>query len=281
MRTRLLATALLLPVLVACGAKDGGSGAQKNDNPVVEQQPIDVLRAAAAKTAEGGTARVAMAVEGGGVSMTGTGVTSLTEVKGSMKMTMSAQGQNIDMEMLMLGNVMYMKMPMLPTGGKWMELDLAELSKAGNVDLEALTQLQQNDPKQALTYLQGVSDDVKKEGTETVRGAETTKYTGTLDMSKAASAQKDERARKAIESVVKQMGATKIPMTVWIDAEGRMRKMVQTIDLSNATGEGMQGLSGTMTTTFEMFDFGVALDVKAPPADQVTDGSALLNGMGG
>lgn len=280
MRTRLLATALLLPVLVACGAKDGSSGAAKNDNPVVAQQPIDVLRAAAAKTTEAGTARFAMTVEGGGMTMNGTGVTALGEVKSSMKMSMAVQGQTIDMEALMLGNVMYMKMPMLPTGGKWMKLDLAELSKAGGVDLEALTQMQQNDPKQALAYLEGVTDDVKKEGTETVRGAETTKYSGTLDMSKAASAQKDERVRKAIESVTKQMGTSKIPTTVWIDAEGRLRKMTQTIDLSNAGGD-MQGLTGTLTTTFEMYDFGVALDLKAPPADQVTDGSALLNGAGG
>jgi hypothetical protein len=278
MRTRLLATALLLPLLVACGAKDG-SGSK--NGPVVEQQAVDVLRAAAAKTAEGGTARFAMSMEGSGMTMQGTGVTSLSGIKSSMKMSMAVGGQTIDMEAIMLDTVMYMKMPMLQPDGKWMKLDLAELSKAGNVDLEALSQMQQNDPKQALAYLEGVSEDVKKEGTESVRGVETTKYSGTLDMSKAASAQKEKRVRDAIESVVKQMGTSKIPMTVWIDKDGRLRKMVQTVDLSKASGEGMEGLSGTLTTTFEMYDFGVKLDVKAPPENEVTDGSALLGGAGG
>lgn len=282
MRTRLLATALLLPVLVACGGDKGGSSAPKNDNPVVEQQPAAVLRGAAARTAEAGTARFAMEVEGAGLAMTGTGLTSLNDIKTSMKMTMAVQGQNVEMDAIMLGTVMYMKMPMLPTGGKWMKLDLAELSANGGVDLEALTQLQQSDPKQALAYLEGAGDDVEKTGTDTVRGVETTKYSVTLDLSKAASAQKDERVRDAIESAVKQMGTAKIPTTVWIDGEGRLRKMVQTIDLSQATGEQMAGLTGTLTTTFEVYDFGVSLDsVTAPPADQVTDGSALLGGAGG
>lgn len=273
MRLRLLlTTALVVPALIACASKDGGN-AQKNDT--IGQKPIDVVRAAAEKTIDAGSARMSMTMEGPGMSMTASGVTATDKVLGSMTMTMNAGGQKIDMEMRMLGQVMYMKMPGLPTGGKpWAKIDIEALSKQGNVDLAALSQIQQNDPKQALAYMRGMSDDVKEVGTEDVRGTATTKYEGTLDMNAAAKAQTDARVRAAIESVVKQLGTAKIPTTLWIDAEGRMRKMVQTIDLS-ATGGGA---SGTMTTTIEMYDFGVAVDVKAPPENEVGDGSALFGG---
>jgi hypothetical protein len=63
---------------------------------------------------------------------------------------------------------------------------------------------------------------------------------------------------------------------VWIDDEGRMRTMLQTIDLSKVAGA--EGGAGALTTTFELYDFGTDLDVKPPPADQVGDGTALLAG---
>jgi hypothetical protein len=274
MRLRLLAATLLLPALAACGNAD-----PKAKGPSVVQQPADVIRLAGDATTKAGSARMAMVMDGPGVTMHGEGVTALGEVKGTMSMTMSVAGQTIDMEMRMLGDVIWIKMPALTaeTGGKpWLELNLTELSKRADVDFEALQQFRQNDPTQSLAYLEGASDDVKEVGKEDVRGVATTKYQGTFDLSKAAKNAPTDRARKAIQSIADQLGGTTMPTTVWIDAEGRLRKMTQSIDLSKM--KKAAGASGTMTVTMELFDFGVDVDVQQPPANEVGDGSVLLKG---
>ena len=56
-----------------------------------------------------------------------------------------------------------------------------------------------------------------------------------------------------------QLGLTKIPVTVWVDDLGRMRKMTMTMDLS-ALGDQLgapAGIEPKLEITLEMYDFGV------------------------
>lgn len=267
--SRLITTALLPLALVACG-----QSATKTP-PQVVQRPVDVLRAAAEKTVSARTARMEMRVSGGGLEMTATGVTSLTEMKTVMKTKTSVGGTTVEGEARVLGDVMWMTTPPgVPVAKPWMKIDIAALGKSLDVDFEALANMQQqNDPAQSLAYLQGASDDIAEAGTEDLRGVKTTIYKGTFNLAKARDAQPQERTKKAIDSLIKKLKSDTMPVTVWIDADGRMRKMVQTIDLAKVT-DGQA--SGDMTTTFEMYDFGVAVEVTPPPASQVGDGSVLF-----
>lgn len=271
MRLRLAALALLLPVSVACGSAD-----------VQKLTALEVVKRASGRTVEAGSARIAMSLSGGGVTMNGEGVSSLTENKMAMTTTMDMMGQQVVMEMRMLGDVMYMKLPPMPgakSGKPWLKLDLAELAKASGTQAQALTQMRQNDPTQALEYLAGVSDDIREDGKEDVRGTATTRYRGTLNLEKAKEGQASPEVKDALDEAIKRLGVATIPATVWIDDDGRLRKLVYDFDLSKLKEAAAAGATGTMTTTFEMFDFGVPVDVAAPPAAETGDGSALLQGQ--
>lgn len=261
MRLRTAAFALLLP-LAACGSPDAVTGSA-----------LEILRAAGTRTVETGSARMEMRAEGAGFSMTGTGVSALRESKGAMTMTISATGQSTSMETRVLGTVMYMKMPGVPGGKPWVKFDLDELSGMSGVDLAALSQARQNDPTQALSYFAGVADDVREDGEEEVRGEDTTRYKATFDLVKARDDAKPE-AKATIDKLIETIGTSTMPATVWIDDAGRMRKMTYELDLSSAPPD--LGGGGAMTTTFEMYDFGVEVDVEPPPAGETTDSADLL-----
>ncbi len=61
-----------------------------------------------------------------------------------------------------------------------------------------------------------------------------------------------------------------MPADVWIDDNDRVVKMHFTMD---ASGFGVG--AGTAEVTMEITDFGVPVDVQAPPADQTVDFSEL------
>ena len=276
MRRRLLPLVLVpLLALAACGDDSSPGGSAKRE----AMKPFDVVRLAGEATSESESARMAMTMSFGGVTMNGTGVTGFDPKKPEVDFTMSMDmgAESVEIRMIMLGQMMYMKMPEgAGAATPWVSLDIDALSKKSGVDLGALQQMSNADPTATLAYLEGASDDVKEVGKEEVRGEPTTKYTATLDLSKAASSVEDARAKKAVQDAVKQLGVSTLPVTIWIDDEGRMRKMVQSIDLSKIPGAPAGG--EPMTITMELYEFGVDLDVTAPPADQVSDGSALLGG---
>lgn len=278
---RLLTAAALVPVLALSACGDSTEPAATAGSVNETHTPVEVLRLAGTTTTQAGSAKTAMTMEGAGVKMTGHGVTSLSETKGEMTMNMDAGGQKMEMKMVMLGDIIYMKMPTPHPGapGKpWMKFDIATMAKQGGLDAASLQQFRNADPSSMLAYFSGVSDDVKEVGRDTVRGEATTKYTTTFDMRKIAASVKDPKARQALEQSTAQLGTMELPATIWIDDEGRMRKMVQKLDMSKAT---VPGASGTMTMTFELYDFGTEVDVEAPPADQVGDAPAMPGGAGG
>ena len=91
-----------------------------------------------------------------------------------------------------------------------------------------------------LNMLRGASRETEQIGEDDVRGAPTVRY------------------RLIVED--EEVGAgpgQAVPVEVWIDGDGAARKIV----VEN---------SGT-TVTIEFFDFGVEVDIKAPPAEEVAE----------
>ncbi len=71
-------------------------------------------------------------------------------------------------------------------------------------------------------------------------------------------------------------------MDVWVDGQGRVRKLRSRIDFLTVSvapsvvgplsGPAEQvGSEGSVAWTVEFYDFGVPVHVAIPPADQVTD----------
>ena len=140
-------------------------------------------------------------------------------------------------------------------GGKeWMSIDLDNLGGASIAGAN---------PANLLATLRGIGD-VKKVGTENIRGSQATHYTGRIDMSKAigaAPSNEKKDMRSALENLSKEF-----PVDVWVDAQGR------TVKLSTVGG----GSENKFSLSLEFFDFGADLNISAPPASDV----GSLGGLG-
>jgi hypothetical protein len=180
----------------------------------------------------------------------------------------------------MLGSTMYMRMPEaflgeagLPEGKRWISFDLGEALDAAGMGALDPSELQQ-DPTQMLRLLRASSSEVKERGKVEVRGVETTRYTATLDLTKAVNATADdlglsdqqrEELGKAAKQLKQQAGVGKIPMEVFVDADGLLRRMLMKMSLA------VEGERVSMELLSDYYDFGVEVDVEAPPAAEVFD----------
>jgi len=249
---------------------------------------LDPAASAATKTVESGSSRVeftiSMDVAGESVDMSGSGAFDYGEARGeaTYRMQLPMLG-DVDMDMRMVGTKVFVRLPEAlagagMTGGKeWASVDLAKsLEQAG---LGSLDLTQQQDPAQTLQYLRAASTGVAEDGGATVRGVETTRYTGRLDFRKALDAGLEklelspaerQRARVGMQWMLDQLGAKGVPFEVFVDQDGLVRRMTMHM---NMTVEGEQM---SMKMSIDYFDFGVDVNVQAPPARDVYDATGLL-----
>jgi hypothetical protein len=264
------AAVLLALLLAACGTGPGtdlGGGGKT----ATKVSPLEAITLASSRTSEAKTAKLAMTTkavrEGTTQTTTGKGVVDLVDSR--LQMTMSMGGERV--EMRFDGKAYYMRSPSqpLPGGKAWLKMDLETLSKRSGVDVGALTDNTNYDPTQALAYLKAAANDVREVGTEQVRGAETTRYKATIDVRKAVEHEPADKG-EAMEKLYEAIGTTSFPADVWIDAEGRMRKMRYVIDFK------LGGTTTKVNTTLELYDFGTPLKVKVPPASDTADLAELI-----
>jgi hypothetical protein len=165
----------------------------------------------------------------------------------------------------------------------WVEMDLDAVSgQQGGVNPGQMRSGVAQDPTGQLEYLRGVSESVEKVGEEQVRGTQTTRYRATIDLKEAA-AQEGPEAREAYEETIETLGASKLPVEVWLDEQNRIRRFAMNLTVpvpENAASPNASREDATMRTqtVAEYYDFGVPVDVQAPPQDQTMDGSKLLAG---
>jgi len=255
--------AVLAAAVVLAGCGGAGSSEPAQDRVT----PLAAVQAASQTTAEAGPSRFELTVsteaDGQSFELAGSGV--LDPVTGEGESTFELPGGMGTLEQRIVDGQLYMTVPGQPG---FFQLALEDLV---GTPLEAAS-----DPSGSLEALQGASDDVEEVGREDVRGEPTTHYRGTMDPEVAienlGGAMRD-AAGEALADV------ESFPFEAWIDDDGRIRRYTAVVELpaSDATG----GTAVTATTTMELFDFGVEVDVEAPPADQVQDGAPLLEALRG
>ena len=279
----------LLALIVAAAALTAGCGqaAVKSSSPVNPKpsRNTGLIAESAAATADAGTARAAYSMEmtglqgaSGGITAHGTGAVDFaarsTELR--MHMTVPQAGMTLDMSERMIGTTMYMRSPIFAGAihKPWLKFDLQKLGKSAGIDMNAAMSTGGSDPTQMLAYLNAASDSIHRIGSEDVRGTETTHYHVVVDLLKIANVvplAKQTALRRTLKREVELMGTHTMPIDVWIDSHGLVRR--EHFDLS------MQppGASTTveMRMTMEYFDFGAPVHVVAPPAGQVADLSDL------
>ena len=239
-----------------------------------ELDPDEVVGGATDATIDAGTAKVhaSVRVEGpNDVRANSEGGYDFARRRGSSRTSVAGR----DVASVMVGERLYEKVPGLvdQTGTHWLGIDLGAIAAVTNVQqatmaLDAATA----DPGRMLAYLRGAGA-VRERGSAKIRGASTTRYRTEIDYERAAKAAPRQQ-RKAIRLAAKLFGVDEQPVDVWVDGEGRVRRLVETFDYSKMElpeGVDLSQVAETATMTLDFFDFGTAVDVDLPDEDDVTD----------
>jgi hypothetical protein len=177
------------------------------------------------------------------------------------------------------GSAIYMRIPILrqlnPRLKPWVKLDLGQAGRTQQLDFGSFLQFSQGgDPTQALQYLRAAGK-IKKKGSADIRGVATTHYNVTVDLRKVADKAPVERRdelRKNIDRLITLTGSSTIPIDVWIDKQGYIRKEVYTEKVE------LQGHKAGVEASLETFDFGAPVVAPVPAAADVTDLSGGAQG---
>jgi len=125
--------------------------------------------------------------------------------------------------------------------------------------------LGQNDPSQMLQYLRATSN-VDEVGSDAVRGVDTKHYAARLQLDKVADRVSPEAAR-ALKQATKTLGTKEIPMDVWVDGDGLVRRIKMDWHPKGAT----------FVMSLDLFDFG-DVTIDTPKDSDTVDLSNMLGG---
>ncbi|HXB15244.1 MAG TPA: hypothetical protein VNV44_05825 [Solirubrobacteraceae bacterium] len=287
-RTVRSAFALLAALLVV--AVTGGCGSS------TPSATVDPLSRAAFTTSSADGAKLAMHMQidlgslGGQIAMDGKGHVNFKDGESELTMTLnglpaaasSVLPDGTTIAERFTGGKVYVGSPVfagkLPNGASWMAIDVAAVAGKLGLDPQSLASGQAN-PAQFLQYLRASGGSVQAAGTQFVRGVRTTRYTGSIDLRKAASQLPGSSGatKQAVEKLIGQLGIGSMPVQVWVDSHQLVRRIE--IDLPLSVG-GQRLQAGVVV---EFFDFGATPSVHAPAASETYEvsGDALSSGAAG
>jgi hypothetical protein len=246
---------------------------------------LDDVAQAAAKTSHRGSFRsslhMTMSVAGIDVNVDGDGVYDTQKKLGQTTMDMGnlsqVAGRDLGtMTLVQSGTVIYMRWPVLqqqlPGGKPWVKVDLQEAGKKMGLDFSAMMQLGAGGSPATMLQNLRAAGDLKRVGTEEVRGAHTTHYHVIVDLRKVPDTVPQRlraRIRASTETVIQMTGQSRVPEDLWIGDDGLVRRLQldQRIPVGSTRGK--------LKMTMDLFDFGTPVAVTLPPASQVTDLSDL------
>ena len=258
-----------IAVVIALAA--AGCGSSKHAAPKTVSG--DLIVAAASKSVKAGSVEADFKLSGAGVGGTGSGVFNTGPSRsGQLSMKIMIQGAQVPLDSVITGNVLYIRSSVLTQqlglsqDKQWVKLDLGQLAQQRGIDLSSLANASPT-PATALSYLRG-SGNVQELGHESVGGVDTTHYRVVVDLERAAK-RSSGSVRESLKRVIQTSGATKLPIGVWVDAKGYVRKFHYA--QREAAGKSVD-------ITMNLHDYGPPVTVKPPPADSVVDLGKSLGG---
>jgi hypothetical protein len=153
----------------------------------------------------------------------------------------------------------------MPEGKSWLSFALPEEERSSSLD-SLVFPFPFIDPAQLLATFEEVGGVPKGLGEQDVRGVPTEGYRLELDLAKLVDAAQRVAVLRRRGELERRERKT-MPVEVWIDDADRARRVVVAIDGSEAT--------------VDFFDFGLRVDVEAPPAAEVLDAADAFAGAEG
>lgn len=239
----------------ACGG-GGSDGADARGGDAVE-----VLRLAADRLVDAGTSKATtsmeMATGGTRVTIRGEGVYDYRRRLGELKVLLpqdpAGKSAHRPITELLAPGALFMKnrgagVP----ADKWVRVDTATLSD-GNLVTGGAT-----DPFAAAELLRGARSATYVGRTE-VAGARVRHYRGVADL--AVAAQDASAGNEAsLGAAAKGFATARVPFDVYLDDDGRIRKVRHRFSFVNGQQKGTVAVASTTL----LYDFGVAVDVRLP-----------------
>ena len=240
--------------------------------------PVTAVRAAVAQTYGEGTARLAFTSTTGppgtpGTPVTGTGVTDLDAGSADTILEVPLLGGGT--RVLLVGGTLYAQVPptlaaLVPGGRPWVSVALDRLTARTLGGSLAQLGGTPTDPLAQIDALRGVVE-ARAVGPEPVDGVPATHYAAVVDLL-ATPVAGDPARRPAVDRQIAEIGTNRVPVDVWVDEEGLLRRTTQTVAAPDRPGRPATATTVTVTLT----EHGLPVGVTPPPADQVTDLGVLL-----
>lgn len=256
-----LLVAGMLWLLVGCGAGPGGR--EPASTPSGTAEALSAVRDAAAQTDAEGSARYVLStatrVGGQDVVLAGDGAYDWGTGKG--RTTYEIPGGRV--EQRLLGDSVFFVLPQQP--GVFFRVPTAQVAATpigGTVD-----------PTAQLLAL-AAADSAERLGEQQVRGEPTTHYRGRYDLARAVELAEGTQRDALRSSLGAAAGVAPVPFDAYVDDDGRLRRLTQTVEVP--TSPPVDGEALSVTTTLELYDFGTDVVVPGPPADMIRDGAPLL-----
>jgi hypothetical protein len=264
---RILAATAVVVALAAAGCGSGKKHA--TSKPVSGELIVN----AASKSVRAGSVEADFKLGGSGVNGTGSGVFNTGPSRsGQLSMKIKVQGASVPIDSVITGNVLYIRSSILTqqlglnADKQWVKLDLGQLAQQRGIDLSSLANASPT-PASALSYLRG-SSNVQQLGHESVGGVDTTHYKVTVDLERAA-ARSTGSVRESLKRVIQTSGDKKLPIGVWVDAKGYVRKVHY---------QQREAAGRSVAITMNLHDYGAPVAIKPPPADSVVDIGKAVSG---
>jgi hypothetical protein len=137
-------------------------------------------------------------------------------------------------------------LPPLPEGKRWVHLEL------GSSTPNAMT------PSDFAEFLKNAGD-VEDKGQGTINGKRVTHYAGTVSTNELAQDTGGETAKRMKALLAGQ--DIDLPIEAWIDEDNRPVRMAVNLEAKD----------GTVKITTDILEYGVPVDVQAPPAAEVAE----------
>ena len=203
------------------------------------------------------------------LTMSGRGAIDPARRRAALAMHLSVPGEEpVTMDEIIDGTDSYLRSRAFGTSD-WLKFDLQREGEAAGIDAEQLLWGKDaNDPTQVLNMLRGAGRS-RKLGRETIRGMATTHWRAAVDFRKAVE-QTGGVSKQAAELLAKLVVGRTVPVDVWIDDRGYVRREHFGWDQRLAPGSD-QVITIAIKLDFMRFD--VPVDVRVP--GEVIDPGAL------
>jgi hypothetical protein len=268
----MLAVAALTLVVAGCGGQQfpqSGDPQANATDPAAARELQARLLSAVHRTSALGTARLAISMKLLGtsdesMSVSGSGVIDFVRNEASLAVRGDDNGQPVTLDLRFVRGTVYTR-----SGGDWMS------APGGAADINM------PNPVSYLSYLQGVSSDVRVAGHETLRGVETTRYSANIDFDRALAHSTNPTQRNLFAQALTMLGGLRMPIVVWIDGDGHLRKVQLSLDLGAALRNSGLPTTGApkIEVALELYDFGAPVHVVAPAGSVDTDALSRIRAV--